>query len=60
MIIKGDVLLKCPKTGEEVRLYQDCMKAGDPKNKCEHFKHFGIEGHKIMIACSCDKWEEAE
>lgn len=52
MIVKGDVVLKCPKTGKEVRLYQDCMKAGDPYNTCEHYKHWGLEGHRIVIACT--------
>lgn len=58
MIIKGSVVFKkCPKTGKEGRLYQDCMKADDPKNKCEHFKHFGVEGHSIVIACGYDEFE---
>lgn len=59
MIIKGDVVLKCPKTGKEVRLYEDCMKADDPKNTCEHYKHFGLEGNNVWIACAYDKWEQA-
>jgi len=59
MIIKGNVVLKCPKIGKEVRLYQDCMKSDDPKNKCECYKHFGVEGHQIVIACSFENWEEA-
>lgn len=57
MIIRGNVVLKCPKTDKEVRLYRDCMKAGDPKNKCEHYKWFGIEGDKIVIACSYNEYE---
>jgi len=35
------------------------MKADDPKNTCEHFKHFGVEGHHIWVACSYDSWEAA-
>lgn len=60
MIIKGNVVLKCPKTGEEVRLYRDCMKADDPKNTCEHYKHFGIEGHQITITCTYPEFEQYE
>jgi len=58
MIIKGDVVLKCPKTGKEVRLYKDCLKWDDPKNTCEYYKHFGIEGHRIWIACAYPEWEK--
>jgi hypothetical protein len=52
MIIYGDVVLKCPKTGEQVRLYKDCMKAGDPHNTCPHYKHWGIQGNHIVITCN--------
>jgi hypothetical protein len=58
MIIRGDVVLKCPKTGKEVRLYKDCMKAGDPHNTCPHFKHWGIEGTRIVIACNYEDWRQ--
>lgn len=58
MIIKGDVVLTCLKTGKEVRLYQDCMKSGDPKNKCEFFQHWGIEGCRITITCAYLDFEQ--
>lgn len=58
MIIKGNVVLICLKTGEEVKLYRDCMKAGDPKNKCEHYKHWGIEGSQITITCTYPEFEQ--
>jgi len=60
MIIKGEVIFKCPRTGKEVRLYWDCMKAGDPKNPCEFFKHWGVEGPKIVVACAYDEYERYE
>jgi len=58
MIIKGNVVLICPKTGEEVRLYRDCMKADDPKKNCEHFQHWGIEGHQIVLTCSYEEYQQ--
>lgn len=58
MIIKGNVVLICPKTGKEVRLYRDCMKSEDSKNKCDYFQHFGIEGYKIVISCTYLEFEQ--
>ena len=55
LIIKGDVVFKvCPRTGKEGRLYRDCMKSADPKNYCEFYKCFGLEGCQIVITCSYD------
>jgi len=59
MIIKGNVVFKkCPKTGNEGSLYRDCLKSADPKNKCPHFEHFGIEGHQIVITCKYPEYEQ--
>lgn len=58
MIIKGNVILKCPKSGEEVRLYRDCIRAGTAETPCPHYKHFGIEGRQIVIACTYPESEK--
>jgi hypothetical protein len=58
MIIKGNVVLICPKTGEEVRLYRDCMKTSDPEKTCEHYQHWGVEGHQIVIVCTYPEFEQ--
>jgi len=56
--IKGNVVLICPQTGKEVRLYEDCLKGADPKKKCEFYKYFGIEGCKIVITCTYDQFKQ--
>lgn len=50
-------ILKCPETGENVIMQKDCL---DPKGNgdpCPLFKHFGIEGNHIYIACKSVKLE---
>lgn len=43
-VIKGKVVLICPKTNEEVTLHKNCI-------ECPCFKHFGLGGWKIYVAC---------
>jgi len=50
-IILGKVVLKCPETGKEVVLHEDCINKDGRGNNCPNFKHFGIQGSKVWIAC---------
>jgi len=50
-LILARVRLKCPKTGEEVELIKDCMDPQGNGESCENFKHYGIQGSLIVIAC---------
>jgi hypothetical protein len=45
LLIHGDVVVPCPKTGREVKLIRDCY-------PCEFYKHWGVEGKKIVLTCS--------
>jgi len=58
MIIKANVVLRCPKTGKEVRIDHECTNTDGKGNPCPFFKHFNITGgFRLTITC---KYEEAE
>ena len=43
-VLIGKAVFKCPKTGKEVVLHEDCI-------NCEGFRHWGIKGSKPFICC---------
>lgn len=58
MIIKGQVLLQCPKTGSEVTLLKDCVDPEQTGKPCEFFKHLGVMGGFVpTIACDFDAYQ---
>lgn len=42
--IIATIHLKCPKTGADVKLHKDCL-------NCPEYKHWGVQGTKIYVAC---------
>jgi len=48
-------ILTCPETGEDVVLQKDCLNPNDNGDPCPSFKHFGIQGNHIYVACKSVK-----
>lgn len=50
-------VLTCPETGQEVVLQKDCLNPKGDGVSCPFFKHFGIRGNHVWIACKSTKIE---
>jgi hypothetical protein len=48
MTIYGKAVFKCPKTGKEAVLHEDCV-------NCPNFGHWGTVGSKPFITCKEEK-----
>jgi len=44
-LLSGKLLVKCPKTGNEVNVRVTCM-------ECSHYRHTSWEGLHPLIACT--------
>lgn len=57
VLLRGIIKIVCPETGKEVKLHEDCQKADEHGNPCPYYKHFGIRGPMVVVACSSIKTE---
>jgi len=55
--VYATVSLICPETGEQVVLHKDCMDPNGDGNPCRFYKHFGVEGSRVVVACGSTKVE---
>lgn len=52
MINKGKAVFKCPKTGKDILLHEDCINADGKGNNCIFFNCYGMIGSRPYVACS--------
>jgi len=57
VLLRAIIRIVCPETGKEVELHKDCQDADHRGTPCQYYKHFGLEGHKICVACASVKTE---
>lgn len=50
-LLPGKLVVKCPKTDNEVNVRKDCV-------ECKAFKHVSWEGLKPLITCDYEKKPE--
>lgn len=60
VLLRAIIRIVCPKTGKEVKLHEDCQDADKHGTPCQHYLHFGIEGHTIYVACASIKAGDSE
>ena len=57
VLLRAIIRIVCPETGKEVKLHEDCQNADKKGNPCQYYKHFGVEGNKLYVACMSSKTE---
>ena len=55
VLLRAVIRIVCPKTGKEVELHKECQDADGKGTPCQYYKHFGLEGHKVYVACASTK-----
>lgn len=48
-------ILMCAETGKEIVMQKDCLNPKGDGISCPFFKHFGIRGNHIWVACKSSK-----
>lgn len=57
VLLSAIIRIVCPETGKEVKLHEVCQDADGKGTPCQYYKHFGVEGQKIYVACASVKTE---
>lgn len=44
VLLTGKIVVKCPRSGEEVAVDKKCV-------ECDDYKHLGLKGAKVLVSC---------